>query len=213
MSSSPSSRIAGLYLITRESADTAALLRVVGAAISGGARLIQYRDKSGDPQRRMQQAQALRALCRVHGRLLIVNDDVVLAAAVDADGVHLGADDGSVAAARAVLGPERIIGVSCYNRPELAMAAAGAGADYVAFGAFFSSATKPGAVTAAPQLLREARSLGVPLVAIGGISADNGRVLVQAGADALAVLAAVWDAEDSAAESARISLLFNEQDQ
>lgn len=212
MFSSQSSRIAGLYLITRESADTTLLVRTVNAAIRGGARVVQYRDKSTDAGRRLQQAQALRAVCRGEGCTLIVNDDVALAKAVEADGVHLGAEDGSVAAARSVLGGGRIIGVSCYNRIDLAVAAVQAGADYVAFGAFFASGTKPMARSAAPQLLRDARTLGVPRVAIGGITADNGAGLVAAGADALAVLAALWDADDIGMEAARITQLFSAQE-
>lgn len=212
MSSSQTSRIAGLYLITRECADTALLLSAVSAAISGGARVVQYRDKSADAARRLQQAQALRAVCRAEDCLLIVNDDVALAKAVEADGVHLGADDGSVAAARCVLGADRVIGVSCYNRIELAVAAVQAGADYVAFGAFFASGTKPMARSASPQLLRDARALGVPRVAIGGITADNGAALVAAGADALAVLGALWDADDIGVEAARITQLFSVQE-
>jgi len=128
---------------------------------------------------------------------LIINDDALLALQVAADGVHLGGDDGSVIAARAVLGGGSIIGVSCYNCLSLAHEAANQGADYVAFGSFFASTVKPDAVAATPDLLRQARAvLDVPLVAIGGITADNGKQLLDAGADALAVISAVFGAQD-----------------
>jgi thiamine-phosphate pyrophosphorylase len=135
------------------------------------------------------------ALARVHsarGGLYIVNDDAALAAEVGADGVHVGEDDGGVAQARALVGPERIVGVSCYNRFELAQAAIDAGADYVAFGSFFASCVKPGARRADVALLARARSLGVPVVAIGGITAGNARDLFAAGADAVAVISDVF---------------------
>jgi thiamine-phosphate pyrophosphorylase len=158
---------------------------------------LQYRNKCADAALRLEQAQALRALTREFLAPLIINDDVLLARQAGADGVHLGNADGSIAAAREVLGCGKVIGASCYNQLSLAYAAAAQGADYVAFGAFFPSAVKPDAVVATPELLRQARrELDVPLVAIGGITSDNGAQLVSAGAHALAVISALFGATD-----------------
>lgn len=188
----------GLYLITPDDTDTARLLERVSAVLTGAA-LLQYRNKLADGALRRTQAMALSTLCRTRGVPLIVNDDAGLARDVGAAGVHLGEDDGEVAAARAVLGTEAIIGVSCYNTLARAHAAKAAGADYVAFGAFFPSTTKPGARRAAPELLRDSVVLGLPRVAIGGITPDNARSLVDAGADLLAVIGSVFDAPDPVA--------------
>jgi len=172
---------------------------------------VQYRSKSADAALRLSQAQALRALTSEHGVTFIVNDDAQLALAVDADGVHLGATDGEIAAARALLGADRLIGASCYNQLALAREATQAGADYVAFGAFFVSSTKPEAVVAQPALLREARrELAVPVVAIGGITAANGAQLVQAGADALAVITALFEAADVELAARELATLFTQ---
>ncbi|MEO8303862.1 MAG: thiamine phosphate synthase [Betaproteobacteria bacterium] len=185
-------RLAGLYAITPDLVDTARLVARVAAAIDGGARAIQYRNKSADAAQRRAQAAALAQVRAARGALYIVNDDAALAAAVDADGVHLGEDDGGIEAARELVGPERIIGVSCYNRFELAQAAVAAGADYVAFGSFHRSSVKPDARRAEISLLSRARSLGVPVVAIGGITAANALSMFAAGADAVAVIADVF---------------------
>lgn len=193
----PSRPIKGLYAITPEQHDTAELLRQVRLALLGGAKVLQYRNKHGDAALRLAQAEALRALTREFGVPLIVNDDAALAAEVDAEGVHLGGEDGSVAAARALLGGGKIIGVSCYNRAALARQAVEQGADYVAFGAFFASTVKPEARVAELQMLRQARrEIALPIVAIGGITADNGAALLEAGADALAVISALFGAQD-----------------
>jgi thiamine-phosphate pyrophosphorylase len=202
--------ITGLYLLTRETADTEALLADVERVLKAGVRVLQYRDKSADSVRRLAQARALRGLCGRFGVTLIINDDVDLALAVAADGVHLGEDDAPIAAARLRLGADRIIGVSCYNGLARAERAVAEGADYVAFGAFFSSATKPQARAATPQLLRDARKLHVPIVAIGGIDAGNGGALIEAGADALAVLGSVWDASDPGRAAQAMAALFLE---
>lgn len=205
-------KIAGLYAITPDCVDSAELLRRCRLALQGGARVLQYRSKLADTELRHAQALALRELTREFGATYIVNDDAGLARAVDADGVHLGAEDGEIAAARAILGAHKLIGVSCYNRIDLAEAAVQAGADYVAFGAFFPSRVKPEAVTAAPALLQQARSrLGLPLVAIGGITAQNGAALTEAGADALAVISAVFGASDIAASAQEFSKLFRQE--
>jgi len=188
----------GLYAITdRDLAAGQDLVDQVAAALQGGARLIQYRDKGGDRQRRHEQASRLLRLTRQQGALLIINDDVELAAATSADGVHLGKQDTHIAEARERLGPDAIIGISCYNRLELARQAQRTGADYLAFGRFFPSRTKPQAVQAEPQLLRRAkRELHLPLVAIGGITPENGASLITAGADMLAVIHAVFGQPD-----------------
>lgn len=189
--------IKGLYAITPDETDTAELLRKVRLALLGGARLLQYRNKVADASLRLEQARALRELTLEFSVPLIINDDAILARQVDADGVHLGSEDGSVVAARAVLGSSKLIGVSCYNRLDLAHDAVRQGADYVAFGSFFVSSVKPGAVSASPDLLRQAhREIAVPLVAIGGITAHNGAQLLKAGADALAVISAVFSLAD-----------------
>jgi thiamine-phosphate pyrophosphorylase len=150
--------VCGLYAITLDERDTAELLRKVRLALQGGARVVQYRNKSAGNALRLEQALALRALTREFSVPLIVNDDVLLARQIDADGVHLGGTDGNVADARKVLGSGKLIGVSCYNRLSLAREAVSQGADYVAFGSFFASAVKPDAVVATPDLLQQARS-------------------------------------------------------
>jgi thiamine-phosphate pyrophosphorylase len=196
--------IKGLYAITPDETDTAELLRKVRLALLGGARVLQYRNKAADAAMRLEQAAlrleqawALRELTHEFSVPLIINDDVMLARQVDADGVHLGGEDDSVAAARAVLGNGKLIGVSCYNRMALAHAAVRQGADYVAFGSFFASTVKPDAVAASPELLRQARrEIAVPLVAIGGITVHNCAPLLEAGADALAVISAVFGVTD-----------------
>lgn len=201
--------IRGLYAITPDSTDTEDLLRRVRQALSGGARVLQYRNKSADAALRLVQASALRKLTREFAAPFIVNDDVGLAAQVDADGVHLGAADANPETARAALGKHKIVGISCYNRLSLAREAVAGGADYVAFGAFFPSSVKPAAVKADIALLQQARAeLHLPLVAIGGITVQNGAALVRAGADALAVISALFDARDIAASAQEFSGLF-----
>ena len=202
--------IKGLYAITPDELNTAELLRKVRRALQGGAHVLQYRNKAAVAPLKLQQAQALRELTREFNATLIVNDDALLAANVGADGVHLGGEDGSVAAARALLGEQKIIGVSCYNRAPLAMEAVRQGANYVAFGAFFSSSVKPDAVQADVALLQTARrELHVPIVAIGGITQLNGADLIEAGADALAVISALWNASDIKASAQEFSTLFS----
>lgn len=202
--------LTGLYAITDSQltpGDT--LLPAVEAALRGGARVIQYRDKGSDSARRAQEAAALNALCNTYGALLIVNDDVELAASAGADGVHLGRDDPQLAAARRRLGSGAIIGVSCYNQLTRAQAAAEQGADYAAFGRFFPSRTKPDAVAATPELLRAARrTLDLPLVAIGGITPENGGLLIEAGADMLAVIHGVFGQPDIETAARRFAALF-----
>lgn len=205
--------IKGLYAITPDCGDTQELLRKARLALQGGASVLQYRNKTADAALRLVQAQALRQLAKEYAVPLIVNDDVALAAQAEADGVHLGEADASLVHARAVLGRDKIIGVSCYNRLSLARQAAEAGADYAAFGAFFPSSVKPGAVKADVGLLRQAREFGVPLVAIGGITVGNGAGLVEAGADALAVISALFDAPDIERATREFSNLFEQGNQ
>lgn len=200
--------ISGLYAITPEEHDTAKLLRKVKLALQGGARVVQYRNKLADEPTRLEQATTLLQLTREFAVPLIINDDAELASQVGADGVHLGGDDGSVAAARALLGTEKIIGVSCYNRLDLAHEAVKQGADYVAFGALFASTVKPDAPVATLALLQQARlEIPLPKVAIGGITLANGTSVLQAGADALAVISALFDADDICLAARRFSNL------
>ena len=207
MTATPFPPVRGLYAIS--DGPRADLLDACAAALAGGATILQYRDKSSEHARRLDEARALQALCLRHRVPLIVNDDIALAAAVGAAGVHLGEDDAAIAEARARLGASAIIGVSCYDSLERARQFAALGADYLAFGAFFPSPTKPHARVAALQLLREAKPLGLPLVAIGGITHDNASLLVEAGADAVAVISALFGAADVRAAALRFSALFD----
>ena len=198
----------GLYAVTPDLADTAELLRRVEQALLGGIRLVQYRNKAADAALRRKQAAALLRLSHEHGARLIVNDDLSLALALDADGVHLGGDDGDLAAARAALGPGKLLGVSCYDAMERARAAKRIGADYIAFGSFFASPTKPRAVRAPLALLAEARrETGLPVAAIGGITLQNAPQLIAAGADLLAVITDLFEAPDIRARAAAFTHL------
>lgn len=205
-------KLSGLYAITdAKLLNEVQFQNAVEQAILGGARIIQYRDKSGDLVKRHQQTTELRQLCHQHGALLIINDDVCLAAEIGADGVHLGRDDSNIKAARQQLGQSSIIGVSCYNDRHLAQSAATAGADYIAFGAFFSSTTKPLATKAEPILLQEAKqTLNIPVVAIGGITPNNGAALIKAGANMLAVVAGVFGQTDIRHAAQQYTQLFDE---
>lgn len=197
----------GLYAIT--DGPRADLVDACAAAIEGGAAVLQYRDKTSDHSRRHDEASALAALCARHRVPLIVNDDVELAAGIGAAGVHLGEDDADIAAARCRLGSSAIIGVSCYASLERARKLAAAGADYLAFGAFYPSATKPHSRRAEANLLRDAKALGKPLVAIGGITPDNATALIAAGADLVAAISGVFGPSDVAAAARRYATLFH----
>jgi thiamine-phosphate pyrophosphorylase len=190
----------GLYAITPEGPDLEAKVR---AALEGGVALLQYRRKKGDAA----EAKRIAALAREFGVPFIVNDSVGLALETGAAGAHLGRDDGDLAAARERLGT-RILGASCYAQLGAARAAVAAGADYVAFGSVFPSPTKPNAVRAPLSLFRDARALGVPLAAIGGITLDNAPALVEAGADLLAVISDLFDAPDIRARARQYRKLF-----
>jgi thiamine-phosphate pyrophosphorylase len=199
----------GIYAITPETADTGKLLAQVEAALSGGVSAVQYRDKSTDVALRHEQASELVTLCHRYNVPLIVNDDLRLADLCDADGVHLGRDDGSLREARIILGKDKLIGASCYQSLDHARAAQAAGADYVAFGSFFPSPTKPAAGRADRDLLREAtQAIQISIVAIGGITPANAAVLLDAGADSLAVLSALFDAPDIRAAAQYLNHLF-----
>jgi thiamine-phosphate pyrophosphorylase len=198
----------GLYLITPDDHDTQRLLARVGAALEHAA-LLQYRNKSAGSRLRHTQAEALHALCLARGVPLIVNDDLALAQAIGAEGVHLGEDDGDVLAARSILGRDALIGVSCYDALDRARAAAAQGASYIAFGAFFPSPTKPLARRASFDLLHDSAALGMPRVAIGGITPDNAGSVIDAGADLIAVISGVFDAPDPAAAARSYRACFD----
>ena len=214
----------GIYLITPDTLDTTALLKATQAALEGGVRWLQYRNKCANAALRLEQAQALRALTRSAGALtrsagvvtrraaphLIINDDPALAVAVQADGVHLGRDDASVAQARALLGAQAVIGVSAYDDAARAQHAAQAGANYVAFGAVFASTVKPQAVHAPLALLTQARQAGLHVVAIGGIQESNLAQVVAAGAHAAALITAVYDAPDPRAAAKHLVQQFEQ---
>ena len=202
------SLLRGLYGITPQRLldDDRRLTDAVTAALEGGMRLLQYRAKMRSPTDRLRQAGLLKRLCADHDALFIVNDDLDLALASGADGVHLGEQDGSVAEARTRLGDGAIIGASCYNRIDLAEVAAASGASYLAFGRFFPSLSKPQAVQAEPSLLQSARErFDLPLCAIGGITPANAGVLVAAGADLIAVIEGLFGRPDIGAAAGHFS--------
>jgi thiamine-phosphate pyrophosphorylase len=196
----------GLYAVT--DGPRPDLLDVAQQALDGGARLLQYRDLGADPPRRLAEAHALKRLCNAHDVPLLINGDAALARAVGAAGVHLGETAEDLASARALLGPHAIIGVSCFDSLERARTMAAAGASYVSFGAFFPSPTLPHARLAPFELLRQSAALGVPRVAIGGITPDNGASLVDAGADYLAAISAVFGPTDVRAAAQRFADLY-----
>jgi thiamine-phosphate pyrophosphorylase len=211
MSTKPLPR--GLYAITdNQLIPPGELTRRVSMAIAGGAVVVQYRDKGFATAADIDEVISLAMLCRQRNVPLIVNDDVELAAAIGAAGVHLGKDDTSLLAARARLGTEAIIGVSCYKDLERARQAVAAGADYVAFGRFYPSRSKPGAVLAEPALLTRASSeLARPVVAIGGITPTNGQTLLAAGASLLAAIHGVFGQPDIETAAWRYTALFQDQ--
>ena len=210
MKSAMNAAVRGLYAVTPDIADTRELEARVEAALLGGATLVQYRNKTADARLRSLQAAALRALCREHAVPLIINDHLELAASLDADGLHLGKEDALLPKARTRLGPDKLLGASCYDRLENAVAAVRAGADYVAFGSFFPSTVKPDAVQAPLALLRKAkRELAVPIVAIGGITLDNAAQVIAAGADAVAVISALFSVPDTRAAAERFTEIFD----
>jgi len=220
-----SNLVHGLYAIADSRwLSSGEMVNAVHAALMGGARAVQLRDKTAlqdevprnrlpgfDSATRARLARDLGVLCGQFGVPFIVNDDLALAARSGAQGVHLGRDDASVAEARALLGPQAIIGVSCYDDLERGRSAEMAGADYVAFGRFFPSRTKPQAVPASVELLHAARrELRLPIVAIGGITPENGASLVDAGASALAVVEGLFGQTDIRSAAASFTALFKD---
>lgn len=204
-------RFSGLYAVTPDWEDTEQLVKAVRASLEGGARLVQYRTKSNDIALQHEQASELLGLCREFDVPLLVNDNLRLAALIDADGIHIGAGDVTLREARIVLGPARIIGVSCYNKLHFAVEAEKGGADYVAFGSFFASPTKPHAIPAPLTLLREAKQqLHLPVIAIGGITLENAATLVEAGADAIAVISGLFECDDIRAAAFAFDGLFSQ---
>ncbi|MDF3982577.1 thiamine phosphate synthase [Luteibacter sp. PPL201] len=195
----------GVYAITDGPRDD--LFAAVEAALAGGARMLQYRDKTDDTARRRIEADELSRLCALHGATFIVNDDVPLAKATGA-GVHLGREDVSIAQARDALGPDAIIGVSCYGSVDRARQLAAEGADYLAFGAMYPSPTKPHAPVVPHDVLTQVASLGRPVVAIGGLTPDNAGAVIDAGADYIAVVSAIFAADDIQSATRRFADLF-----
>ena len=199
----------GLYLVTPNWDDTDKLLHVTRQALGAGASLIQYRHKDAGPELREEQAGALLALCRRHGRPLVINDHLPLCERLDADGVHVGGQDAPLAVVRELLGPDKIVGASCYGDMELARAAQSAGASYVAFGGFYPSLVKKYPVTTPPQLVAQAKAqLHVPVVVIGGMTPDHARPLVDLGADMVAAISSVYQAPDPYGSAREFVTLF-----
>lgn len=199
----------GLYAVTPERADGARLLAEVDAALQGGCRILQFRDKMSPMPERVTRARALRELTLRHDARLLINDDIALCMLIGADGVHLGADDGNLALARAILGPQRLLGASCYADLSKARAADALGVDYLAFGALYPSATKPDAARATVDLIFQAKTtLTAKICAIGGITVDNAAPVIAAGADLLAVITDLFDAPDIATRATQYQRLF-----
>lgn len=201
-------KLSGLYAIADTHLLGDCLLPSVEAALQGGATLIQYRDKSKHAIKRQQQATELQILCNRYHATLIINDDIELASTVRAAGVHLGESDADYTEARARLGDDAIIGISCYNQLARAKRAAALGADYIAFGSVFPSASKPNAVHAPLTLFQEALSFDVPLCAIGGINASNAKLIVDAGADMIAVIQGLFNKPNIQGAAQQLSSLF-----
>ena len=204
--------ISGLYAVTPDEPDTDLLLSKVEAALQGGISVLQYRNKIASHKLQTQQARAILPLCRQYQVPFIINDSIKLCLTLDADGVHLGGDDGNLIEARARLGADKILGASCYNSFDLALSAQEAGADYVAFGACFASSTKPNAPVAGLDLFKLAKmQLHIPAVAIGGITLENALSVIQSGASAIAVINAVFNADDIKLTTQQFTQLFNYQ--
>lgn len=199
----------GLYLVTPDWTDTTRLLDATGRALEAGAALVQYRNKTASEALRREQAAALLALCRQHDRPLVINDHVDLCLQLGADGVHVGVLDAPVAAVRAALGPDKIVGASCYGQLALARSAQDAGASYVAFGGFYPSKVKVYEVSTPPGIVAQAKGqLTVPVVVIGGMTVANARPLVESGADLVAAISSVYLAEDASAAVREFAAMF-----
>ncbi|MBL79972.1 MAG: thiamine phosphate synthase [Nitrosomonadaceae bacterium] len=202
-------RVSGIYAITPDLVDTANLAILIQQALVGGVSLVQYRNKIASNALKLEQATLLSYLCHKFNTPLIINDDIDLAIKVGADGVHLGVEDVAVSEARNKLGPEKIIGASCYNQVRYAIEAESQGANYVAFGAFFTSTTKPDAVITSIDLLCQAKQyLQIPIVAIGGINSGNIEELVHKGADAIAISSSLFKSSNMKIEARKIACIF-----
>ncbi len=202
-------KLHGLYAITDSTLLANNLVNGVLQVIQAGCQLIQYRDKSSDQEKRLRDATALAELCKKNKTILIINDDIELCLAVDADGVHLGQDDCGLAQARQRLGENKIIGISCYNSLELASKAVQQQADYIAFGSFFDSSIKPNALKAQPELIQQAKAkLGLPIAAIGGITHSNAAKLIEQGADMIAVISQIFQSPNIKKSAQQFTDLF-----
>lgn len=201
--------LSGLYLVTPDWDDTEKMLTVTEHALKGGASVVQYRHKTASPEQRHVQAQALLALCRRYQKPLIINDHVDLCLAIDADGIHVGGTDATVAEVRAAVGAGRIVGASCYGDFSLAQRAYHQGASYVAFGGFYPSRVKKYAVSTPASIVTDAkRDIPVPNVVIGGMTVENSRVLVEQGANMVAAISSIYNAENPQAEAQAFVALF-----
>ncbi len=203
------SKLQGLYVITDPALCGTNIINKVEQAISGGAQIVQYRNKAAGQQQQLDEAKALQTLCQKYHRIFIINDDIALAKAVNADGIHLGRTDKAIHTAREQLGNEKIIGVTCHSDLNAAKEAQSQGADYIAFGRFYPSHTKPSAPPAKIDILQQAQSqLQRPIVAIGGITIENAATLITAGADMLAVIHAIFGQENIKQSAQNLSQLF-----
>jgi len=204
-------KISGIYAITPDLIDTTNLVMLTQQVLISGVQLIQYRNKIADNALKLEQAALLSTLCHEFNTPLIINDDLDLTIKVGADGVHLGAEDITVVEARRRLGPGKIIGASCYNKLKYAIEAENYGADYVAFGSFYTSSTKPGAVSAPISLLHKAKQrLQIPVVAIGGVDSENIVELAYKGADAVAISSSIFNSINIQLETKKLSCIFKQ---
>jgi len=200
----------GLYAITDTTRfNSAELLTACTEVLEGGAVIIQYRDKSGDTDKRLYEANALRILCHQYNAFLIVDNDVDLCIQADADGVHLGPNDMDIQEARAVLGPGRILGASCHQDPEKAVLAVANTANYVSVGAFHASRTRPDVAIVDISILEKLHHLPVPIVAIGGINLGHAVPLIQQGVEHVAVISDLWNAHDKQQHARAYAALFS----
>ncbi|MGN0918085.1 MAG: thiamine phosphate synthase [Oxalobacter sp.] len=201
----------GLYIVTPDWDDTAKLVDVTEKALKGGAQIVQYRHKTAGPEQRLEQAKALQVLCRQYNRTFIVNDYVDLALEIGADGIHVGGTDAPVAKVRAAVGPNKIVGASCYGSLVLASNAVSAGASYVAFGGFFPSRVKKYPVTTPPTVVADWKkeNPAMPVCVIGGMTAENSASLVKLGADMVAAVSGVYFQDDPEAAAKEYVAMFS----
>lgn len=210
MKKSDSKYLTGIYAITDPELMGSDIIDMAEQAIIGGINILQYRNKTATPVQQEQEACTLATLCKKHDVLFIINDNIELAIKVNADGVHLGQKDTRIQQARNLLGEHKIIGITCNNQLELAQLAQQQGADYVAFGRFFSSLTKPSAPAAEISLLSAARrSITVPIVAIGGISHESAPELLKEGVDMLAVVRGIFAQKNISCATQKFVEIFN----